>query len=188
MAGRAQNLKDQVGQLWRGAVAQAEGVRDQLRTQSKGAATRVRGEIGRLRNEREQLLSRLGEQTLSWVNANRSAVPGPLKPTVAKLNKVIERLVKHEQPQKAQSQNTQAHEASKHEALKHEAQHAEEAHAPVKHSVVKRAAKKKAAAGPKAAAQKTPAVTAKKKSPVKTIAKVSKQPVSRKVLRDEESA
>ena len=189
MAGRAQNLKDQVGQLWRGAVAQAEGVADQLRSQSKGVADqlrsqskgvgdRVRGEIDRLRSEREQLLGRLGEQTLSWVNANRSAVPGPLKPTVEKLNKVIERLTKHESSAKA---------APKQEV--HAAPAQEAHHEPVKHSVVKRSAKKKAAAAPKAtAAAKKKPVAAKSAAPVKTIAKVSKQPVSRKVLRDEQPA
>ena len=161
MAGRAQNLKDQVGQLWRGAVAQASGVRDQLRSQGQGAATRVRGEINRLRGEREQLVSRLGEQTLSWVNANRKAVPGPLKPTVEKLNRVIERLVKHEAPVK--------HEVARHEP-KHEA-------APVK--AVKRTSKKKS---PTVAVKP---MAAKKKATAK---KVSKQPVGRKANRDEQPA
>jgi len=171
MAGRAQNLKDQVGQLWRGAVAQAEGVREQLRSQSKGAASRLRGEIDRLRNERELLLSRLGEQTLSWVNANRKAVPSPLKPTVEKLNRVIERLVKHQAQPMATKVPTNM-------VVKEEAPKYAE-HVVMKHTVVKRAAKKKSAA---------PLATAKKKSAVKTIAKVSKQPVSRKVLRDQEPA
>ncbi len=102
MANRTEQLKTQVEELWRGAVAQATGVGKQLQSQTEHAAKRVRGEIEHLRTERTRLLTRLGEQTLRWVNARSGQVPTMLKPTVDRLNTVVSRLVnKGEAPHRA---------------------------------------------------------------------------------------
>lgn len=143
--------------LWKGAVAQIEGVRDQVEKTVKASGQNARHqfekEFDRLRIERDRLLVTLGEQTLTWVNKSPVELPSVLKKTVTRLNEVVDSL----KPKKAAKAESKAEAAAPKAA----------ASKPVKKKKAA-APKKKAAAPAKAAAPK----------------RVNKAPVSKKPLEE----
>ena len=88
----ANGLKNRVGKFWKGAVAQIEGVRSQVEKSVRARGATLGKELDRLRDERDRLLSKLGEQTLTWVNKSPVPMPAVVKQTVTRLNAVVDSL------------------------------------------------------------------------------------------------
>ena len=154
----ANGLKNRVGKFWKGAVAQIEGVRSQVEKTVRARGATLGKELDRLRDERDRLLSKLGEQTLTWVNKSPVPMPAVVKQTVTRLNAVVD-------------------------SLKGSQKSGTPAPAPAaKASAPPAAAKKKAPAKKKAAKSAKTAPRGAAKSAAKSPAKPNKAPVSKKRL------
>lgn len=145
----ANALQNRVGKLWKQLKSRGETARKQL---------------DRLMDERDRLLVKLGEQTLTWVNKSPVQLPGVVKQTVTRLNEVVESLKDEKAEHKAPATPSVPAAAP--------------ASAPAKKKAPK---KEKAAAKPKPKAKKAAAKPAAKATAKPTV-KPNKAPVGKKKL------
>ena len=89
---KSDELRNQASSMWHRAIEQIDDVRDTLLSTRELFAP----EIERLKRERDNLLRKLGEQTLRMTNQGLVPVPDVVRRTVDMLNDTIDSIVEHE--------------------------------------------------------------------------------------------
>jgi hypothetical protein len=89
-------IRNQVNELWQQAVDQLEEVKETLLQSRSKLEHRFEADVIRLKRERERLLKMLGEQTYKLANQGKLPLPGVVKRTIDRLNKVIDRMIEKE--------------------------------------------------------------------------------------------
>ncbi len=102
MAKAADDVRNQLNELWNQAIDQLEEVKDAFGR----SRDRIDEEMLRLRGERDNLLKKLGEQTHRLANDGRMPVPSMVKRTVDRLNDVIDNMTKTAKKKKKTKKKT----------------------------------------------------------------------------------
>ena len=99
---KANQIRDQINDVWQQAVTQLEEVKDAL----SRSAGRLEEDLVWLRSERDRLLKTLGEQTYRLANQGKLPMPAVVKRTVERLNEVIDSMVETQRKAKGGKKKT----------------------------------------------------------------------------------